>query len=85
MQPRTERMPSVTFSDDADYDGMFTVFDRLKDFAFTWILTNGEHVEGGFTGEKGDGTFLVAVYEEGTPTGEVRRIDADFLVTAVYL
>jgi hypothetical protein len=85
LPSRVERMPSIGFSDDADYDALFTVLTALKNFCFTWVLTDGHRIDGCYVDDKGDGTFLVAVYEDSDPTGEVVRIDADGLLEVVYL
>lgn len=83
MTDRTDRMPSITFSDDADYDGLFTLLSRLP-CVFDFVLADGTVHTGTFRDNDGD-DLVVTLYEDGRPSGRIAQFHTDQLVTAVYL
>ena len=80
---RTDRMPTIEFSNEADYGDLFTVLADAN-FVYHFVLADGTVHTGRFLEAICD-DITVAIYQDGTETEQVVRFNADALVKAVYL
>ena len=84
MKNRNDRLPSITFSDDADYD---TVVSVAHGWCAAFVMTLGQRVLGELVGMEDD-CFLVHPWikeDEEWDRSEIRKIVADQVVSIEIL